>query len=421
MAVIASGMAAALAAERTNAPQATVAGLVQEALEKNPELKFYDAELRAAKAGVKSAGLWANPEVSGTLGQKQMRSADISGEGVAWSVSLLQPFEWPGRIGLRKAIANRDVDLAELGMERFKTALASRVRVLAYTVFAAQQKAAAAQEVAERFKLLRDVLVQRDLAGITPLLETRVIEATEVAMQRKAAETTVQMQAALLELNLIRGVDPTTRVIVQQGRMKFRDVDDLERLFALAYTNNFELRVRQVELTQQGLRVSLAKNERFPALSIGPMYSDERAGDRERIVGAGISAPLPLWNRNNPAIETAQARQLQAETSLLVTRREVERKVAQAATTYQRMLRSVAQWRPDSVEHFRTAADLADRHYRLGAVPIATYIDLQQNYLGAVEALVDTKREALEAASDLLTGLPQPLIQLSEETEKEPP
>ena len=54
---------------------------------------------------------------------------------------------------------------------------------------------------------------------------------------------------------------------------------------------------------------------------------------------------------------------------------------------------------------------MADRHYRLGAVPIATYIELQKQYLEAVAALLDTRREALEAGQELqrLTGLTLPL------------
>src|SRR6185436_15284269 len=123
------------------------------------------------------------------------------GEGLTWSVSLAQPFEWPGRIGLRKAIANRDVELAELGLARFRVALGGRVRGLAFGLFAAQEKSAAAREVAERFQSLREVLVQRDAAGLTPLLETRVIEATELTMHRKASQATLVTQAALLELN----------------------------------------------------------------------------------------------------------------------------------------------------------------------------------------------------------------------------
>src|SRR5437867_2607246 len=42
--------------------QVTLDELVKEALEKNPELKFYETEIAAAKAGRKTAGALANPE-----------------------------------------------------------------------------------------------------------------------------------------------------------------------------------------------------------------------------------------------------------------------------------------------------------------------------------------------------------------------
>jgi cobalt-zinc-cadmium efflux system outer membrane protein len=401
---------------KTTALDALVAG----ALEKNPELKFYEAEIIAAKAGRKTAGLLANPEFSGGVGQKSVRGAGLSAEGVAWSVSVVQPFEWPGRIGLRKAIANRDVELAELGLARFRVALTGRMRALVFGLFAAQEKAAAAREVAERFQALREVLVQRDAAGLTPLLETRVIEATELTMQRKASEASLATQAALLELNQLRGVAPDARLAVASTHLAFRPAESMETLVVLARTNNFELRVRAVELAQQGFRVELAKNERFPAISVGPSISEERAGDRERTIGVGLSVPLPLWNRNKGNIEAAVARQMQAEVSLNVTEREIQRKVIEAALTYEAKLREMAKWRPDSVQHFKEAAEVADRHYRLGAVPISTYIELQKQYFEAVEGLLETKKEALEAAAqlELLTGLALPLSQTTPTEEK---
>ncbi|MHB9009864.1 MAG: TolC family protein [Limisphaerales bacterium] len=409
----------------TNVPPGashTLDALVAEALEKNPELKFYDAEITAAKAGRKTAGLLANPELSGGVGQKRVTGGGLSAEGVAWSVSVVQPFEWPGRVGLRKAIANQDIELAHLGYERFKIALAGRVRTLAYGLFAAQEKSAAATEVAERFKALREVLVQRDPAGLTPLLETRVIEATELNAQRKASEAALATQSALLELNQLRGVSPDTRLAISQANLSFRPPpQDRSALITLARTNNFELRARAVELAQQGFRVDLAKNERYPSISVGPTFSEENAGnDRERIIGVGISLPLPLWNRNKGNIEAAAARQMQAEVSLNVTEREIQRRVIEAALTYETKLREMAKWRPDSVQHFREAAEVADRHYRLGAVPISTYVELQKQYLDAVEGLLDTKKEALEAAAqlELLTGLPLPLSQITPTEEK---
>lgn len=388
--------------------------LVEQAVRENPELEFYRAEMTAAKAARKSAALLPNPELSGSVGYKnsRVRNSGLSAEGTAWSVALGQPLEWPGRIGLRKAIANRDIDLAELGLERFRAALASRVRVLAFGLFATQQKALAAREVAERFQQLREVLVQRDAAGIAPLLETRVIEATELTMHRRASEAELANQSALLELNQLRGRLPGEVLQVREPIFTFGTNRNNALLLALARTNNFELRVRAAELQQQGFRVELAKNERFPTINVGPSFSEENAFERERVLGLGISFPLPLWNRNNGNIEAAKARQMQAETTMRVAQREVERKVLEASITYENKLREMGKWREDAVGHFHEAAELADRHYRLGAVPVGTYVELQKQYFEAVEALLDTKKEALEAAQslELLTGLPAPVV-----------
>jgi outer membrane protein TolC len=198
---------------------------------------------------------------------------------------------------------------------------------------------------------------------------------------------------------------------VAPASLAFPDAAGIDTLLAAARANNFDVKMRQAELEQQGFKVSLAKNERNPSFSVGPYFSQERAGDRETQVGLGVTIPLSMWNRNKGGIEVAQARQVQAQTSLYVTQREVERKVAEQAIRYATKLNEMSKWRPDSVEQFREAATLADRHYRLGAVPIATYVELQKQYLEAMRALLDTKKEALEAGQQLevLTGLPLPI------------
>jgi len=389
------------------ANQTTLEAVVAEVLEHNPEINFYSAEIAAAKGGASTAAAWANPELSSTIGDKRVTSGGLATEGVAWSVSVRQTFEWPGRISLRKAIANQQIRLAELGFAQFKFALAARTRSVAYGLFAAQQKAAAAREVADRFHALRQVLVQRDLAGITPELELRIIEATEIMMLRKASEAWVAEQAAQLELNQLSGRSWEQAIKIAPVSLGFNRAPDADALLTAARANNFEIRMRQVELEQQGFRVSLARNERYPAVTVGPYVSQERASDRERQIGIGISIPISLWNQNEGNVETAAARQKQAETSMYVTQRNIERQIVEKVLTYQTKLTEMAKWRPESVNEFRKAAELADRHYRLGAVPIATYIELQKQYLEAVEALLETRREALEAGQQLeqLTGL----------------
>jgi outer membrane protein, heavy metal efflux system len=117
--------------------QTTPAALVRQALANNPELKFYAAEIAAAKGTLKTAGTMRNPELNTTAGYKNARdnSSGLSGEGVTWSVSVNQTFEYPGRIALRKAIAKGDIALAELHFQQFRLTLAARVRTLALQHF----------------------------------------------------------------------------------------------------------------------------------------------------------------------------------------------------------------------------------------------------------------------------------------------
>lgn len=386
-----------------------VTALVLEAREKNPEFRYYEAELVAARSARVTAGRRDAPEVSGSVGQKRVQDplGQLAGEGVAWSVGVSQSFEWPGRLGLRKAIANRDVALAELGLGRFQLALAARVRGEAQALSAAQEKARVAGEVAERYRALRAVLVQRDPAGITPQLEMRILEATEVSLRRRATEAGLTATAARLSLNQLlgRAIDAPLTLAVSGG--EFPAAPPVSVLLEAAWTNNFGLRVRAAELEQQGFRVSLARNERWPAFKVGPQFTEENGGGRDRILGVGVSFPLPLWRGNTARVEAAQARQIQAETLLNTARRDVERHVVAAAQAYETKRNELAAWSPDAIQQFADAAALADRHYRLAAVPATTYVELQKQYLEAVEALLDTRREVIAAAAELeeLTGL----------------
>lgn len=392
--------------------------LVSEVLEKNPELKIFEAEIAAAKGSRATAGLWANPEVSGSLGQKRVwnENDELTGKGKTGDLSVAQTFEWPGRIGLRKAIADRDIEIAELGLEQFKAHLVSRTKLAIYELLAAQEKAVATREVAEHFSALREVLVQRGQAGLTPQLETRVIEAMELNMQRKASQASLAAKSALLGLNQLRGASPDAEIALQKPRLTFRPIKKDQGAFvSLAKSADFMVRQRKIELARQNFRVGLAENERLPAVSIGPSISQERTGDRERVIAAAVSVPLPIWNRNQGNIDTARAQRTQVETSLTIAEREAERRVIEAVAIYETKLKEMAKWQPDSIQHFKEAAELADRHYRLGAVPVSTYIELQTQYLETIEGLQDTKKEALEAANNLnlLTGTDLELINMS--------
>jgi cobalt-zinc-cadmium efflux system outer membrane protein len=249
--------------------------------------------------------------------------------------------------------------------------------------------------------------VQRETAGVAPMLERRIIEASALTLDRKMSETERERQAAHFELNQLRGVRVTAPIAVTRTELPLKHSPELALLLATARERNFDVRTRVVELEQQGFKVKLTENERWPSVTLAPYARGERANDSQREFGLGVTVPLPVLNQNRGNISAAKARQLQAEVMLNVKLREVERKIAEAHHAYAAQLEAIARWQADTVKNLREAAAQADRHYRLGALPIATYTELQKQYLDALEAVLDTQTEALESrqALELLSGL----------------
>jgi cobalt-zinc-cadmium efflux system outer membrane protein len=202
---------------------------------------------------------------------------------------------------------------------------------------------------------------------------------------------------------------------VAPAKLALGSAPDLETALSAARENNFEFQATKLELEQQGMIVSLARNEGRPSFTVSPYLSQEKAGDKERTYGIGLSVPLPVSGRARANVAAAEARRRQAETAMLVAQRIMEREVITATHRLGAKLAETARWTPDAARRFRDAAALADRHYRLGAVPISTYVELQNSYLEAIEALYETQQEILEAAStlQLLTGVEINFVTLS--------
>ncbi|HAL72913.1 MAG TPA: transporter [Verrucomicrobiales bacterium] len=406
-----------LPAAETKPAASSILELVSRTLEANPEIRFYEAEIASAKATRSTAGRLSNPELSLEIGQNRVSSADSRSNGLAFSAALAQPIEWPGRLGLRKAIANRDITLAELGLERFRFHLASRVRVLAYTLAAQQEISAAASEVASRYAALREVMVQREPAGIAPQLEIVTIEAAALVAESRAATAAVAVQKILLELNQLMGRRADTSLVVKRSGFDMKTPPSLDSLLGTAMQNHYDLRIRRTELEQQGFKVELAKNERYPSFTVGPYVEVQNTKSQEdqTVGGLGISFPLPFWKSGKAEVASAEARLSQAQATLNAAQREVERLVTESMLLFKTQQSRVLLWKGDAITRFSEAATLADRHYRLGAVPTATFVELQDKYLEAVESISEAQSQALEAGLMLeeLTGAIGSLITLS--------
>jgi len=403
------------------APAIRITDLVARTVGENPELAYYTAEVEAAKSKRDVAGRLPDPELGVQIGQRSLRSqGGGGGDGLAWSVSISQRFDFTGRNSLRKAIADRQVERAEAGIEQFRRELAAKATELGHALLAAQQRMDAADEVAARGKRLLDTLILRDPAGVAPMLERRVIEAEVIKLEKRAADERAKLLSALAELNLLRGVSPDAPLKLARDRAEFVPAPDEASLFATALRDNFTLKQYELGFEEQGLNVSLERKQGYGDVTLSPYYSEVNGGDRERTVGLGVSVPLPLWDRNASPSAEARARKAQAETALQVSRRELRKDLAEAMQSYKSSQSLMANRSRDEVDRFREAADLADRHYRLGAVPVSTYLSLQEAYLDVVDTITSTRADAARSAAKLtaITGMPMQTFLREPETKQ---
>lgn len=386
----------------------TVNSLVQKALATHPELRFYEAQVDVASAGKTKAGEIKNPDLMTGIGNWRVRDLATNNvtDGPTWAVQLTQTFEWPGRLSLRKAIAQKDIELAQLGLEQFRATLAAKVRTISWKMLAAQEKTKAAEEVARRYQALAEVLLQRDPAGAAPRLEARIIQANALNLSAAAAAARNELAAARFELNQLLGEKAEHPLELQMEKITLNPPPALDSLLTHARRKNFDLRARILDVQQQGFEVKLAENERWPSITVSPFVQRQQNETRETQAGINISIPLPLWNRNKGAIDATKAKEVQAEVMLTAQMRQLERDVAAQASHYRIHVEELAKWPADMLESFRKAAAEADEHFRLGALPLSTYTELQQQYMESVHAVLDSQMGAVEArlALEQLTG-----------------
>ena len=118
----------ALQAEGT--PPLSLAKLVQEATERNPEILAARRAVEAKRARVPQAGAWADPTVTLSYGGNALPPFTVmrSDPSSARQVMAEQMIPYPGKTRLRTEIARRDADAETLAYEAVARRVAAEVK-----------------------------------------------------------------------------------------------------------------------------------------------------------------------------------------------------------------------------------------------------------------------------------------------------
>ena len=295
------------------------------ALKQNADLQTARTERDRANAEKVLAEQWPyNPELSTEFSRTIPFNKQ---EDQRFKVGLGQTFEIAGQRGIRIRIAEEAARRAEaviVDMER-------RVRVevtLAYfqTVAADGRLAIARQNLSLAEKLL-NAAEARFQARQVPEIEVNLVK---VQYQRTLADQFMrenQSRNAKAELS---------RLIGEPGRTGYALSDDLraeplqevdrDKARGLALEKRADLAVLRSEEQIALLRVDLESRLVWPDPTVELFYENEKAffdsptggiKDNDNIFGAGVSVPLPIFNRRRGEIMVAEAERRRIEASIL--------------------------------------------------------------------------------------------------------
>ncbi|HEY5777359.1 MAG TPA: TolC family protein, partial [Terrimicrobiaceae bacterium] len=270
----------------------TIDGLVRHALSTNAELRALEAEAAAAKGKRTQAGFFKNPEVSTEIGGREVRDSEnvLQGNGTTFSIAVTQTFEFPGKGTLRKAIANKNVEIAELGLEQFRLALAGQVRLLAYEHLAAVSEAEATESVYRQSNELSLRLAPQVGFGARQQIEIRLIQASLVELAVAIKEAAQRREDTRTKLNALLGLPQSMFLRIRDPLTPPHNRLDANRLVLAAQENNPLLKIRRRELERSARELTAARLDVAPDFAIGPFFSRDVAGDTEQNIGATISA-----------------------------------------------------------------------------------------------------------------------------------
>jgi cobalt-zinc-cadmium efflux system outer membrane protein len=384
----------------------TLDGLVGEVLAHNAELRGVEADLDAAKGARQQTGMWKNPDVSGFYGWRQVRSPGANNDGFSDQLSITQTFEFPGKATLRKAIADQDVVLGQIGLIQFRMALAGRVKLLAYQYGLAKQNSEAADSVVARTRALIALLNKRPKAGLQSMFDSGILEGNLEELAVTQHDLALEAITSLSELNSLRGWPAKTPLHVILPASLPSLPPDLNRLLVTSLSTSPILQMKEMDLRKAQLQVKASKLDVAPDFAIGPFYSLDKAGDHDEKIGASLTVTLPIWNQNQGNIAISKAALIKTEATQEQARRDLELSITKIYQSRQLLDAQINQTKPDLLKNLAQLADMADRQYRLGTINLTTFLEVQRQFISTTKSVHQTTLDgnSLDLDLRLLTG-----------------
>jgi cobalt-zinc-cadmium efflux system outer membrane protein len=404
------GAQAAPRAEPPASRPLTLAEARSLARQHSPELRAARHAVEAAAGRERQAGAFPNP----TLAYSREQTSRDGASNAQDIVSLEQPLDFTGQRGARRRAAGLVRQATEARLAGTTARIDYEVTRSYATAIAAERSAVLAEGAADAFgravRVSRARLAGGDVSGYQNRRLT--LEAARYAALRLEAlvarDSAVRTLASLVGLADSAGVTGALRLVDTLTPAPLTlTADSLE---ALALVRRAELRAAGLEAEAGAAEARLAGAERIPVPTLVGGYKHERVAGSEAAGGfvAGVSLPLPLWDRRGGAVAAARAEAGRREAEVDALRRQTAREVRTAFDAHQALAEQLGQLQAQLGDEALKARRAAEAAYAEGEITLLEWLDAVRAYHEAESTYAALRAEYLarRAALERATGAP---------------
>ena len=416
--VLVPGALVARAAEPPASPPPQLAALVAEALANNPEIAAARGELEAARQRVPAAGALDDPMVELGVINAPLESLNLRREDMTMKMlGLGQRLPFPGKRGLRRAVAEADAESIGLAVREIANRVERDVRV-AYEDLAFNEEAQ--RIVAEsRTALEQLAAIARSRYAVGQAAQSDVLDA-QIELERLGVELlqlTAENAALQGQLQRLLGRSgPAPRIHAAAPQLAAGADPGLDPALP-AIENRPQLLALQALVERNSRSIDLARREYYPDFDVRLQYGQrDRTPDgmpRDDMVSLTVGFNLPIWRkaRLEPQVAEARALRRQAQDTLLAQQLETQAALDAQLALARQWHETAGAYQNTLLPQARAATASALAAYRVGRVDFLT---LRQAQLREFEVSTDLARAIAShnkaiAEIDLLVGrgLPQ--------------
>lgn len=385
--------------------------VVRCALAASPEVRVARAQVDAAAGRTTSAAalLPSNPVVSGSVASRR-RPAPDPVTVLNWNLTLSQELEIGGQRGARVDAAQAEVTALARRVGVAEQEVAAGALAVYYEAVAAQEAVRFATELVQTSQALAAYAEGRAKEAVLAGVEADVAraEATRIGLvafeaERRLAQARAAL-AVLIDVDASRVALPDRLSVPASLELPAGGLEDQ------ALRLRGEVAAAEMERRVLEHRLALVRRERVPNLTLSAFA--ERGEIDDRILGVGLSVPIPLpapvgRTRAGEIAETlAQIRA--AEASAELVRRRVRVEVARATAALRAREGAAVLFAGDLLK--RARADLASVREAISSrqLPLREGLQWQRTFIELLQADIEVRLASALAWVDVrrVAGMP---------------